>query len=161
MDVEQARASLVRRIRTADPPAGALALFWLGQAGFALRGAGTTLLIDPFLVAMDSRTIPPAVDPAALDFVDGVLATHEHIDHLDRPTWPAIAMASPGARFVVPLPVVSQVHAIGLGSERVLGAAVDEQEAAVGGVLDQDHRRRVVDHGVEEGAGVELRGHVV
>jgi L-ascorbate metabolism protein UlaG (beta-lactamase superfamily) len=125
VNVEEARASLVQRIRSADPPQGALALFWLGQAGFVLRGGGTTLAIDPFLVQMESRTIPPAVDPDALDFVDGVLATHEHIDHFDRPTWPAIAAASPGARFVVPLPVVDQVAAIGLSADRVFGAEVD------------------------------------
>jgi L-ascorbate metabolism protein UlaG (beta-lactamase superfamily) len=123
---DTARDSLIGRITRADPPVGTLALFWLGQAGFVLRGAGTTLLVDPYLVESDDRLVPPAADPADFDFLDGLLATHEHIDHLDLPTWPALAAASPAAHLVAPLPVIDQVIAAGIPAERVTGAEEDK-----------------------------------
>jgi L-ascorbate metabolism protein UlaG (beta-lactamase superfamily) len=113
-------------VRAARPEPGSLALFWLGQAGFALCGDDTTLLIDAFLAAQPDRLVPPFDRPERFDFLDGVLATHEHWDHLDLAVWPALAAASPGARFVVPGPVVPQVVAAGLSAERVFGAAPDE-----------------------------------
>ena len=55
-----------------------------------------------------------------------MLATHEHDDHLDADAWPALAQASPGARFVVPRPVVEQAAEL-VGADRVLGVAPDER----------------------------------
>lgn len=118
--------SFAERVRSFEPEAGSLGLFWLGQSGFALRGAGTSLLIDPFLSDRPERLVPPADQPEAFDFVDAVLATHEHWDHLDLASWPFLAAGAPRARFVVPRPVVEQVVAAGIPSERVVGAAPDE-----------------------------------
>ena len=117
--------SLASRVQATRPPPGSLGLFWLGQAGFALRGADTTLLIDPFLAEGPERLVPPADRPEAFDFVDAVLATHEHWDHLDLATWPTLAAATPGTRFVVPRPVVEQVVAAGISADRVIGAEPD------------------------------------
>lgn len=110
------------RIRAVRPPEGSLALFWLGQAGFALHGHDTTLLIDPYLVNSPQRLVPPVADPSEFTGVDAVFATHQHIDHLDLPTWPALAAASPAARFVVPAPIVDQVIGAGIPANRVIGA---------------------------------------
>jgi L-ascorbate 6-phosphate lactonase len=117
--------SVTARLRVMNPPRGALAFLWLGQAGFALRGAGTTLLVDPYLVESDNRQAPPAGRPETFDSLDAVLATHEHIDHFDRPTWPGLAEASPAARFVVPRPIADQVMALGIAPERIIAAEVD------------------------------------
>ena len=117
--------SLATRVRATRPVAGSLGLFWLGQAGFALRGTATTVLIDPFLAERPDRLVPPADRPEAFDFVDAVLATHEHWDHLDLASWPALVAAAPNARFVAPLPVVEQVVAAGVPAGRVVGAAPD------------------------------------
>jgi len=97
-------------------------LTWLGQAGFVLRGAGATVLVDAFLTDKPQRRIPPPVDPATLTDVDVVLCTHEHWDHLDGPTVAAVAQASPGATVVVPAPVTDQVVAAGVPAGRVVGA---------------------------------------
>lgn len=123
---DAAGVTLQRAIQETRPPVGTLAIFWLGQAGFVFRGAETTVLIDPFLVAHPQRLVPPAAPPESFVAVDAVCATHEHIDHLDLPTWPALAAASPGARFVVPAPVVEQVTAAGIAAERVTGALPDQ-----------------------------------
>jgi len=118
------------RIATSDPPRGTVALFWLGQAGFVVRGGRTTLAIDVFLTDRPDRRHPPPVAASELGFVDAFLATHEHRDHLDLPIWPALAEAAPDARFVVPAPIAERA-AGAVGTHRVVGA-VPEVELAIG-----------------------------
>ena len=110
-----------RRIAATRPPAGAVWLYWIGQAGFVIRGSTTTLVIDPFLVERPDRTAQPPLAPGDFGFADAVLATHEHRDHLDLANLPAIAAAAPGARFVVPEPLVGRT-AEAVGAGRVTGA---------------------------------------
>jgi L-ascorbate 6-phosphate lactonase len=100
---------------------GRVALSWLGQAGFALAAAGATALIDPFLAPHPKRRYEAPVLPADLDGIDVVLCTHEHIDHFDDESAPAIAGASPGALFVVPKPIVEMVEEAGIARDRILG----------------------------------------
>jgi L-ascorbate metabolism protein UlaG (beta-lactamase superfamily) len=86
-------------------------LWWLGQSGFLVGHGGRRLLLDPYLsdsltrkyagtdkphVRMTSRV----VDPARLDFVDVVTASHAHTDHLDPETLAPICAA--GAVLVCP-----------------------------------------------------------
>ena len=104
-----------------------LALTWLGQAGFLLRAGGTSLLVDAFVSPHPDRQTPAGRDPAGYHDLAAVLATHEHWDHLDLPSWPTLAVASPRASFVVPAPVAGQVTAAGLPAERVLGVAPGER----------------------------------
>jgi L-ascorbate metabolism protein UlaG (beta-lactamase superfamily) len=100
---------------------------WLGQAGFLLRSAEATVLVDAFLSAYEGRRVPPPVDPRTLTGVDLVLCTHEHLDHLDGPTVAAVAAASPGARVIVPAPVTDQAVAAGVPAARVIGAVANER----------------------------------
>jgi len=107
-----------------------LELWWLGQAGFRLRdpGADATVFVDPYLLRRDSRTWQAPIDPAGLASADLVLTTHEHTDHLDRPSLKEAA-EQPGSRFtlVVPRPLRDQVAGeLGLPPERVIGAQPDE-----------------------------------
>ena len=108
----------------------AVALSWLGQAGFALRtggtggtggAGGTTTLIDPFLSPWDGRLYESALPAARAEGVDLVLVTHEHVDHFDAGSAPAIAAASPEAVFVVPVPIVGMVTESGVAPDRVVG----------------------------------------
>lgn len=102
---------LARRLAT--PPGSAVTLYWLGQAGFVIDGAGRRLVIDPYLSdslaekyrgrPFDHRRMMPApVSPSGLGPVDLVMCTHQHTDHMDPPTLQAIAMANPKVRFIVP-----------------------------------------------------------
>src|SRR5258706_12672596 len=97
------QSNIVRDILSTQLPPDAIALWWLGQAGFVLRSARSIVYLDPFL----------SDRPADL-----VLCTHEHWDHLDPETLPGLARASPQACFVVPLPIVEQVTALGISPER-------------------------------------------
>lgn len=142
-------------------------LWWLGQHGFALRLGEAVVLLDAYLAPNPERLIPPLLDPTACSGVDLILGTHDHADHIDREVWPALAQASPQARFVVPALVRERVIAdLGLAPERVLG--VDEQQPleacglSVSGVaaahefLEQDAETGLYPHlgYVIEGAGL-------
>lgn len=105
-----------------NPPAGTIGVQWLGQAGFALRGQRDLVLVDPFLSERPDRLAPPVDVPGNFTGLTAVLATHEHADHLDLRTWPALSVASPEARFVVPAPLVDRVAASGIDRSRVVGA---------------------------------------
>src|SRR5688572_25556906 len=81
----------------ADAATGKLFVWWLGQSGFLLCHAGECLVFDPYLsdsltkkyAATDKphvRMTERVVDPARLDFVRVVTASHNHTDHLDAET---------------------------------------------------------------------------
>ncbi|MBM3565188.1 MAG: hypothetical protein FJX42_03630 [Alphaproteobacteria bacterium] len=100
--------------RTPCRPTGAgVSLYWLGQAGFAIRSPDARIVIDPYL--SDSlavkhrskayphrRTMPAPVTPAALGPVDRVLCTHQHTDHMDSETLKPLAEESARCLFVIP-----------------------------------------------------------
>jgi L-ascorbate metabolism protein UlaG (beta-lactamase superfamily) len=107
------------------PAWGQVALWWLGQSGFGLRGNGATLVVDPFLADHPDRLVPPPFRPHQVGGLDAVVVTHDHLDHLDEESLPGLAEASPDARFVVPEPLVERVVDLGIPSERVAGAQPD------------------------------------
>lgn len=82
------------------PAAGKVSVFWLGQAGFALKLAnGKTVAIDPYLSDYVHRSIPEEglgykrlmaapCTPEELD-PDYLLISHEHGDHFDQDSFAA------------------------------------------------------------------------
>ncbi len=105
---------------------GQVALWWLGQAGFALRGAAATILFDPFLSRHRERLAPPPFPPEDTSGIDLIAISHEHWDHLDAKSIPALTKASPQARFVAPTPIIPQLIAAGVPRERAIGAQPGE-----------------------------------
>src|SRR3989442_7180699 len=94
-----------RHIAGTRPPRGMAGIFWLGQAGFVLRGADTTLVIDAFFSPRPDRHACAPVAPDELAFADALLATHRHRDHLHLPSWPEVAAPTSSARFILPAPL--------------------------------------------------------
>jgi L-ascorbate 6-phosphate lactonase len=112
----------IEALREVPLVGGELGLSWLGQAGFVLRTpTGTTALIDPFLSPWNGRLYETSLPADRATGVDLVLVTHEHVDHFDAASAPAIASASPKAVFVVPTPIVDMVTEAGVSPERVVG----------------------------------------
>lgn len=99
----------------------------LGQSGCRLAFPGATIYLDPYLSnsvqeldAPDlARQVPIPYAPHTVADADWVLITHEHMDHCDPHTLPALAAASPQARFVGTAPVVKRLAEWGIGQERV------------------------------------------
>jgi L-ascorbate 6-phosphate lactonase len=78
---------LFSQVHTTAVEAGRLALWYLGGAGYVLKSAASTLLIDPFIGPGRppewTRMTPPAFTPGQVRNIDTVLLTHEHDDHSD------------------------------------------------------------------------------
>jgi L-ascorbate 6-phosphate lactonase len=90
--------------------------------------------------------------------VDVVTCSHEHYDHLDLASLPAIARASPKARFVIPRPLVDAVAAAGVPRERIIGAQPDERIRLDGVTLHPLPARHGVGMADAYGFGRELSG---
>ena len=94
----------------APPPAGAVALTFIGHASFLIRLGGLTVLADPIFSrrcspvgwAGPERARPPGRTLAQLPPIDLVLVSHNHYDHLDLPSLRAI-VARDRPRIVTPL----------------------------------------------------------
>ena len=102
-----------------------VALTWIGQAGFLLRTPATRLALDPFLSDHPDRRFP---SPVGLDDLAGtelVLASHEHLDHLDAPALRDLLARDDRVRVVVPAPVVPLAAEAGLAPDRLVGAVPD------------------------------------
>jgi L-ascorbate metabolism protein UlaG (beta-lactamase superfamily) len=108
-------------------PPGAVAIWWLGQLSFVVKGQGRTLGFDLYLSDYPgdvNRTYPPLVQPAELCGLDLVFCTHDHIDHLDPWTLQPLAEASSSAVVVVPEVCVRQATEA-VPSARVVGSRAD------------------------------------
>jgi L-ascorbate metabolism protein UlaG (beta-lactamase superfamily) len=100
---------------------------WLGHSTVLLELDGLRVLTDPvwsdrispFGVAAPRRFQPVPIDIAALPPVDAIVISHDHFDHLDRPTVVALAAAQ-RAPFVTPLGVGMYLEAWGIPAERIV-----------------------------------------
>jgi L-ascorbate metabolism protein UlaG (beta-lactamase superfamily) len=126
MPEDYAAPHLIEQISAAQPPRGAVALWWLGQASFVLKGDGVVVYVDPYLRVADRRLSPPPFPPEAVTNADLVLLTHDHGDHVDPETLPGLAKASPAARFVAPRPIDGRVAGLVGSPTRVSPAVADE-----------------------------------
>ena len=149
------------RLRGSAPPRGQVALTWFGQAGFALTDGRATVLVDPFLAPWPGRRYETSLPPQSATGVDVVCCTHEHIDHFDAGSAPAIAAASPGAVFVVPTPIVDMVTEAGVPSDRVLGMQPGEANDIAGVTFRAVPARHGVTMEDAYGFGEELSGGLI
>jgi L-ascorbate 6-phosphate lactonase len=92
----------------ADVPGDSLAVWWLGQAGFAFKtSTGRIVYLDPYLSDAAERlhgfkrlSLPPLTAEEVR--ADLVVLTHEHTDHLDPDALPIIVRNNPSCRFAAP-----------------------------------------------------------
>lgn len=109
------------------PEPADLAVTWLGHACVLLEIDGVRVLADPVwseyatpVPRLGPRRMHPPVAPlSALGEIDLVLLTHDHYDHLDRPTVLRLARDT-RAVFVGPLGVGAHLRAWGVAGHRVV-----------------------------------------
>ena len=127
-------AALLEELRETRVPEGFSALWYLGQAGFALKTGSLLCFFDPVLADLTSpdgttrRYYPAPFGPeeAAASGVSYVFCTHDHRDHLQPETLGPLAAAAPGIRLVVPAPFVEKVVSLGASPEQVIGARAEQ-----------------------------------
>lgn len=126
-------ADLIARIDGLAVPHGQLALWALGQSGFAVKGAGTIAYIDPYLsdsiagIGGPQRRFPAPVDPAEIGHAQVVFATHEHMDHADGATLGPLMAASPGATLVTSHQGAEIAEQAGVARERIVVPRLGER----------------------------------
>lgn len=121
----------VARFREAVVPAGSIALWWLGQAGFVIKSpGGVTAALDPYLsnsckalgegagFDMD-RMVPPPLAPSDLAGINLYCITHSHQDHLDPETIAPFLAADEQATFVAPPESTEKLASIGVSPTRM------------------------------------------
>jgi len=112
---------------------GAVRLWWLGQAGFAICAAGRRILIDPYL--SDSlakkyrgqefdyvRLMPAPIKTEEITALDYVFCSHGHTDHLDPETLTPLLRANPQCRVVAPAAVRNLALARGVPEANLVPA---------------------------------------
>lgn len=108
---------LLEEIESMQTGSGELALWFLGQCGFAFKYAGRLLLIDPVLndiTGPDGLTRKHYGIPFAPEQLqpDWVLCTHGHIDHLAEGT--ARSFGAAGVSYIVPAGCSGTAKALGV-----------------------------------------------
>jgi L-ascorbate 6-phosphate lactonase len=115
--------NLATTIATRQVPQGNLALYWLCQAGFALKSSGGQIVyIDPYLSDVVERLVGfkrmmASPLPAEEVVADLIICTHEHLDHMDTDALPALA-ANPRAHFAGPIECMKEFAKLGIAEAR-------------------------------------------
>lgn len=123
---------IAEKIDAAAVPAGRVAIFYLGQAGFLLKNSdGTTVLIDPYFSDEANRLfgfkrMSPPLSGWEKIAPDYFFATHSHIDHLDTVSLPTFA-ANQKTVFLGAPDCAEPFRAAGIPPERVTILAEGER----------------------------------
>lgn len=140
-------SGLKDRIKKTKIPHNSIAIWWLAQAGFAMKTERDTVIyIDPYLSDAVERLhgfkrlslSPIKAEEVEADFV---ITTHEHADHLDPDVIPVIAKNT-RATFIGPQSCVKQFEDMGIKSERIIkltvGETITEEDFSATGIY-ADH----------------------
>jgi len=104
-------------------PQNAVAMWWIGQAGFVFKTPrGKIVVVDPYLSDAAERmfgfkrlTLPPiTADEVRADLL---VLTHEHADHLDPDTVPVIVKNNPACRVIAPKGCIEGLDAAAVPNE--------------------------------------------
>ncbi len=113
---------IAESIRTQSVPPDTIAIWWLGQNSYLIKGGGVSIMLDPFF----SRPREPehyvhSEAPVRADELtpDAVFCTHNHSDHTDPPFLAALASHSPATRFFGPPESTEAMIAAGIAAHRV------------------------------------------
>jgi L-ascorbate metabolism protein UlaG (beta-lactamase superfamily) len=129
---------LLAEIRETSVGEDALAVWWLGQSGYALKWNGRVLYVDLYLsehlTAKYAATDKPHVRMTEaplhgrqIEDAGLILASHKHSDHLDPGTLPDLFAASSDARLLLPKSLVEHTVSLGLARDRLVPIDADEK----------------------------------
>lgn len=106
-------------------PDSVLMVTWFGHSTFLIEMEGKVLMLDPMLGPASSPfafmtkrfSSELAITPQELPYIDAVLFSHDHYDHLDYPT--ILALKDKVGHFYVPLGLGSHLQRWGVDSARI------------------------------------------
>lgn len=116
--------NLVKDVYATPVERGALAVCWLGQAGFLLKDdQGKTLVVDPYLTDCGyrirgfKRVSPMLIQPETFK-PDYYVTTHTHFDHFDFDAIPIVAKCAPETQFFGPSSCMEEFAKCGISKNR-------------------------------------------
>ncbi|NIA13343.1 MAG: hypothetical protein GWP08_04625 [Nitrospiraceae bacterium] len=98
-----------------------LAICWLGNDGWLIRGQGRLIAFDLDLESASRLRKPPISAEQLAPALDAVFITHEHADHFNDATAAILAERSK-CLFVVPANCVDKARSLGIPEERLVVA---------------------------------------
>ena len=118
----------MERLIKSKVDAGRVAIQWLGQSGFALKAhGGDVILIDPYFSDSANtgggaaRLVDIPVKPKDVR-LDYLFITHDHVDHLDPLTAPAVAQVNPDAPIICPPSACRHLTKLGVPASQITAA---------------------------------------
>ena len=141
---------------------GQVAIWWLGQSGYAIKTTSMTFYVDLYLSEHLTRKFADTPKPHVrithaplrgrdLRNVRYVFSSHKHSDHLDPGTMPHIFTKNPDARLILPHAIAKHADSFGLDSSRFIPTNGDdtlELDALTVHVLPSAHENFDYDHTV-------------
>lgn len=132
---------LLYDIDITHPKPGQLAIWWLGQSGYAFKTASALFYIDLYLseslTTKYAATEKPHIRMTEAPLRGGdignaewVIASHKHTDHLDPDTIRPLFAASPQAKLILPAALIGRALSLGLSRERLIPTRGDETVTA-------------------------------
>ena len=112
-----------------DPPEDELTITWFGHSTSLLQMQGMNILFDPVFSEISSpvsfvgvrRFSPLPMETEELPYIDIVIISHDHYDHLDYPTIKAIDGTVD--HYIVPLGVENHLERWGVAEEKIITMA--------------------------------------
>ena len=99
---------------------------WLGHSTVLFRAAGKTLITDPVFhraspVPLGGKPFPMTHSPkvADLPFIDAVLISHDHYDHLDHRAIKQLVCQNKAGHFYAPLGVKAHLIRWGVANDKI------------------------------------------
>jgi N-acyl-phosphatidylethanolamine-hydrolysing phospholipase D len=98
---------------------------WIGHASTLVQASGLNVLTDPVFsqrvspvsFAGPKRAQPPGISIEKLPHIDVVVVSHNHYDHLDRPSIKRLSEQQGGSPlFLVPLGLKAWLHKLGINN---------------------------------------------
>jgi len=117
---------LIREIDAEKPGFGELTFWWIGQLSYIVKTQNSVIYLDPFLSPLEGRQVQPLLEPGQVTNADIITGSHDHADHIDRLSLPAIMEASPKSVLIVPNPTASTVEEMKIDGSRVRLADADQ-----------------------------------
>jgi L-ascorbate 6-phosphate lactonase len=133
----QKNSALLRDIETTQLNPGQVAIWWLGQSGYAIKSASALVYIDLYLsehlTTKYANTAKPhirmtesPIRGSEITNARYVFASHKHSDHLDPGTLPDLFAASPDTQLILPAAFTDHAVSLGLARERLIPTRDDE-----------------------------------
>lgn len=121
---------MINEMDLIKPTSGSVALWFLGQSGFAIKGSDRIIYLDPYLsdyltnytkgkTDEDPRKFNSPLSPEKITNASLVFGSHYHFDHIDPKTVQTIHEVSPLCKFVFP-PLAASLVELNLEETRII-----------------------------------------